>query len=262
MNCGKWHRPNRVVSFGEAQRQRWHTRRHCKPARPPYEGSTTSALACRRMRNFDQPTRALRQIAAAGAGTLLVPQVLRGQGCRRSSWVESRSRSPATSVAHPPSALRLPKYPVRPDRPCRIRERWWPRRPGQHRCAPALRPSSTVNAGDLVVRFTPDPADAGDRDARREGDPALRAEPETPVVSFSLGDGPLASDSGGRAAIRSQGHRAIRHRNGQGGYQLRTHGGRVPIQWLVSTDGWGLFIHQPLGVIRSRSAASGTLTPY
>ena len=36
-------------------------------------------------------------------------------------------------------------------------------------------------------------------------------------------------------------------RNGQGGYQLRTHGGRVPIQWLVGTDGWGMFIHQPLG---------------
>ncbi|NIQ54321.1 MAG: glycoside hydrolase, partial [Gammaproteobacteria bacterium] len=36
-------------------------------------------------------------------------------------------------------------------------------------------------------------------------------------------------------------------RSGQGGYQLRTHGGVVPIQWLVSTDGWGLYIHQPLG---------------
>ncbi len=36
-------------------------------------------------------------------------------------------------------------------------------------------------------------------------------------------------------------------RNGQGGYQLRTHGGRVPIQWLMSTDGWGMYIHQPLG---------------
>jgi len=36
-------------------------------------------------------------------------------------------------------------------------------------------------------------------------------------------------------------------RSGQGGYQLRTHGGRVPIQWLASTDGWALYIHQPLG---------------
>src|SRR5262249_22699512 len=36
-------------------------------------------------------------------------------------------------------------------------------------------------------------------------------------------------------------------RSGQGGYQLRTHGGRVPIQWLVGTEGWAMFIHQPLG---------------
>ena len=36
-------------------------------------------------------------------------------------------------------------------------------------------------------------------------------------------------------------------RNGQGGYQLRTHGGRVPIQWLIGTAGWALFIHQPFG---------------
>src|SRR5947208_7279368 len=36
-------------------------------------------------------------------------------------------------------------------------------------------------------------------------------------------------------------------RNGQGGYQLRTHGGRVPVQWLIGTAGWALFIHQPFG---------------
>ncbi|NJD64690.1 MAG: DUF5110 domain-containing protein [Chloroflexi bacterium] len=42
---------------------------------------------------------------------------------------------------------------------------------------------------------------------------------------------------------------ADRMRSGQGGYQLRTHGSRVPVQWLVSTDGWALWIHQPLGSI-------------
>src|SRR5262249_5636817 len=36
-------------------------------------------------------------------------------------------------------------------------------------------------------------------------------------------------------------------RSGQGGYQLRTHGGRVPIQWLIRVSGWAMFIHQPLG---------------
>ncbi|MGQ0734151.1 MAG: TIM-barrel domain-containing protein [Acidobacteriota bacterium] len=50
------------------------------------------------------------------------------------------------------------------------------------------------------------------------------------------------------------------NRNGQGGYQLRTHGGRVPIQWLVSTDGWGLFIHRPLGQF-DLTGPEGLLTP-
>jgi alpha-glucosidase/alpha-D-xyloside xylohydrolase len=41
-------------------------------------------------------------------------------------------------------------------------------------------------------------------------------------------------------------------RNGQGGYQLRTHGGRVPIQWLIGTEGWAVFIHQPFGTFDLR----------
>ena len=49
-------------------------------------------------------------------------------------------------------------------------------------------------------------------------------------------------------------------RNGQGGYQLRTHGGRVPIQWLVGTDGWGLFIHQPLGAFDLTGADRASFT--
>jgi len=36
-------------------------------------------------------------------------------------------------------------------------------------------------------------------------------------------------------------------RSGQGGYRLRTHGGRVPIPWLIGTDGWALYIHRPEG---------------
>ena len=35
--------------------------------------------------------------------------------------------------------------------------------------------------------------------------------------------------------------------SGQGGYRLRTHGGRVPIPWLIGTAGWAMFIHQPFG---------------
>jgi alpha-glucosidase (family GH31 glycosyl hydrolase) len=36
-------------------------------------------------------------------------------------------------------------------------------------------------------------------------------------------------------------------KSGQGGYKLRTHGGRVPIPWIVGTAGWAMYIHQPFG---------------
>src|SRR5439155_25642007 len=39
----------------------------------------------------------------------------------------------------------------------------------------------------------------------------------------------------------------ITARSGQGGYQLRTHGGRVPVQWLIDTELGALFVHQPYG---------------
>jgi alpha-glucosidase/alpha-D-xyloside xylohydrolase len=35
--------------------------------------------------------------------------------------------------------------------------------------------------------------------------------------------------------------------SGQGGYRLATHGARVPIQFLIGTGGWGMFVHAPLG---------------
>ena len=35
--------------------------------------------------------------------------------------------------------------------------------------------------------------------------------------------------------------------SGQGGYHLATHGGRVPIPWIIGTRGWAMLIHQPFG---------------
>jgi len=49
-------------------------------------------------------------------------------------------------------------------------------------------------------------------------------------------------------------------RNGQGGYRLQTHGGRVPIQWLIGADGWGLYIHQPFGQFNLSGAGQGLFT--
>jgi alpha-glucosidase/alpha-D-xyloside xylohydrolase len=49
-------------------------------------------------------------------------------------------------------------------------------------------------------------------------------------------------------------------RSGQGGYQLRTHGGRVPIPWVIGTNGpagaWAIFFRAPFGTFDFTGAES------
>jgi alpha-glucosidase (family GH31 glycosyl hydrolase) len=106
-------------------------------------------------------------------------------------------------------------------------------------------PSGPTRFGDLSVSVTASPLRvriehaAGKivQDLRVDGDGTLR---------FSIGEGPLLGFGEGGAQFDRRGA-VDAMRNGQGGYQLRTHGGRVPIQWLIGTAGWALFIHQPFG---------------
>jgi alpha-glucosidase (family GH31 glycosyl hydrolase) len=114
---------------------------------------------------------------------------------------------------------------------------------GRRRAADSFAP---IRAGNLVVRFTPEPptihVDTSDGAVVQR----LTLDPQAADLSFLLGKGPLLGLGEGGPQFDRKGS-VDRGRNGQGGYQLRTHGGRVPIQWLVGTDGWGMFIHHPLG---------------
>ncbi|MGW8267547.1 MAG: glycoside hydrolase family 31 protein, partial [Longimicrobiales bacterium] len=74
----------------------------------------------------------------------------------------------------------------------------------------------------------------------------LRFDGENGTVSFLSGGSPLLGMGQGGPQFDRRGS-AYTMRSGQGGYRLRTHGGVVPVQWLVSTEGWALYIHQPLG---------------
>ena len=74
----------------------------------------------------------------------------------------------------------------------------------------------------------------------------LSLDEERPDVSFLLPQGPLLGMGEGGPQFDRKGS-IDEMRNGQRGYRLRTHGGRVPMQWLIGTDGWGLYLHQPLG---------------
>ncbi len=117
-----------------------------------------------------------------------------------------------------------------------------------------------VKAGNLSVRFTNDPPVLEVTTASGQPVQVLRLDAAAAGLSFALGKGPLLGFGEGGAQFDRRGV-VDRMRNGQGGYQLRTHGGRVPIQWLIGTEGWGLYIHQPLGTF-DLSGAEGKIVPF
>ncbi|MGC2185328.1 MAG: TIM-barrel domain-containing protein [Terriglobales bacterium] len=49
--------------------------------------------------------------------------------------------------------------------------------------------------------------------------------------------------------------------SGQGGYKLATHGGRVPVPWIVSPSGWAMFFNQPFGTFDFTGSQSRLLPP-
>jgi alpha-glucosidase len=120
-------------------------------------------------------------------------------------------------------------------------------------------PFPPVKAGDLRVSFTSSPPTL--HFETKNGDPVqqLRLDEKSGDVSFLLPKGPLYGLGQGGPQFDRKGS-VDRMRNGQGGYQLDTHGARVPIQWLVGSDGWAMFIHQPAGTF-DFSGTEGRFTP-
>jgi alpha-glucosidase (family GH31 glycosyl hydrolase) len=106
--------------------------------------------------------------------------------------------------------------------------------------------AQTIKSGNLRIKVTPTPLAFTIETAKGETIQQLKIDQETGVVSFATGNAPLLGLGEGGPQFDRRGS-TDRMRSGQGGYQLRTHGGRVPIPWLIGTDGWAMFIHQPFG---------------
>jgi alpha-glucosidase/alpha-D-xyloside xylohydrolase len=109
----------------------------------------------------------------------------------------------------------------------------------------AITPGAVTKSGDLSIAVSQSPLTVSISEASGRVVQQI-AIPEAGGLEFLTGDAPLLGFGEGGAQFDRRGV-VDAMRNGQGGYQLRTHGGRVPIQWLVGTAGWGLFIHQPIG---------------
>src|SRR5207249_1448709 len=107
-------------------------------------------------------------------------------------------------------------------------------------------PERSVQIVKVSVQISTHPLTFGIADAAGKKTQQLSVDPETGTLSFAAENSPLLGLGEGGPQFDRRGS-TDRMVSGQGGYRLATHGGRVPIPWLIGTAGWAMFIHQPFG---------------
>jgi alpha-glucosidase/alpha-D-xyloside xylohydrolase len=136
-------------------------------------------------------------------------------------------------------------------------DRGWSRPLLQIRSLPTPR---TVRSGNLRVTLSPHPLSVQIETSTGRLIQELQVEEASADLLFNTGDGHLLGlgQGGPQFDRRGQVDSMV---SGQGGYQLGTHGARVPIQFLIGTEGWGIFVHAPLGAfdLRGKRARVRTL---
>jgi len=197
----------------------------------------------------------IQRLASAGAGLALGDVIVRGQ----SAPIVMAGKAVEIVVSSiGDSTVRITALPVDNSK-MPVDDSLVPAAAGRvvaRRRAPA---GQSIRAGNLAVRITSAPPTLHVTTISGETVQRLTLDSTSPDVSFLIGKGPLLGFGEGGPQFDRKGM-IDRGRNGQGGYQLRTHGGRVPIQWLVCTDGWGMYVHQPLGAF-DLTGPDGRFTP-
>lgn len=112
-------------------------------------------------------------------------------------------------------------------------------------------PAQSVRVGKMSLQISPKSMTFSIADAATKKIQQLSVDPETGTLSFAAEDSPLLGLGEGGPQFDRRGS-TDRMVSGQGGYRLATHGGRVPIPWLIGTAGWAMFIHQPFGTFDFR----------
>jgi len=107
-------------------------------------------------------------------------------------------------------------------------------------------PGRTIKSGHLRVRVSTAPLSFTLETDDGRVVQHIEVDQATGTVSFITGNSPLLGLGEGGPQFDRRGS-VDTMRSGQGGYQLQTHGGRVPIPWLIGTAGWAMYIHQPFG---------------
>jgi alpha-glucosidase (family GH31 glycosyl hydrolase) len=103
-----------------------------------------------------------------------------------------------------------------------------------------------IAVGNARLKISFHPVSIGISNERGDLIQQLAWDQNTGALSFQTGNSPLYGLGEGGLQFDRRGSTDVM-RSGQGGYKLATHGGRVPIPWIISTSGWAMFIHQPYG---------------
>ncbi len=106
--------------------------------------------------------------------------------------------------------------------------------------------AQTIKLGSLALQVSGHPLTFTVVKAKGETVQTLIWDQQGGVVGFVTGDSPLLGLGEGGPQFDRRGSTDPMI-GGQGGYKLATHGGRVPIPWVIGTSGWAMFFNQPFG---------------
>lgn len=102
----------------------------------------------------------------------------------------------------------------------------------------------TVPWGRYTIRIEREPLSISVIDAQRLRQ-QIQFDTDSTSVRFRLGNRPLFGLGEGLTGDLRGTKDGMR--NGQSSPELRTNGSRVPIPWLISPEGWGIFVGLPFG---------------
>ncbi len=175
-----------------------------------------------------------QQTAAAGAGLLA--------GAAESPLRVAGEEVEIQIAPVTPWTFRLTVFPIRngrlapvPDDGALVESSW-----GEPVARLRTARARSIRAGESHLEFSPEPLRFTMPSQR------LAIDADSGAVSFRIGDEPIFGLGEGGRQFDRRGSTDLMH-SGQGGYQLRTHGGRVPFPWLIGTTGWAIFFHHPFG---------------
>lgn len=191
------------------------------------------------MRQRYNRRQALKTLAAASGAALLPPRVLGESGTKTEIQITTIS----------PQTFRLSILPLENGRPVLVaydgsllRTDWG----APTAVVREIAQGRTIRSGDFNIAIEPSPLIFTIANSTGKSIQRLALDQQTGALSFSTGNSPLLGLGEGGPQFDRRGA-TDPMRSGQGGYRLGTHGGRVPIPWIVSTSGWALFFHQPFG---------------